>query len=457
LLLTDGYKRKVTRSQVIRKPASRSEVKILPVSSSPVDSPTNPPKPKNADPPIHVVPVAKVAPVRPAPVSLTEPLQRELNHLREVFRNARKTDEFAAVAENALQLADQAIANGKPELVSVIGVLALSAARNSEYDELTNLATLCVLGKRKPSKATLILDATPPLSPPPSDAAQEKALLLIQQLFQADYKKAKTIEGKEALAKKMLEKASATKEEPVNTFVLLKIASENGDVETALEAVDQMACLFTIDEFAMKVAILAKCAKAARLPEQRTSVMEQALPVIDDAVAEDKFDVAKQVGELALTCARPGIKDVELVKKLRLRLKENEELAKAYKGVQLAMETLKDKPTDPDANLAVGRYLCLVKGDWKQGVSFLALGSDKTLKALAVNELEGATDAAEQVKLADGLWDTAQAESGMAKMQLQRRAVHWYRRALPWLPGPAKDKVERRLKEADGPASKKRR
>ena len=45
--------------------------------------------------------------------------------------------------------------------------------------------------------------------------------------------------------------------------------------------------------------------------------------------------------------------------------------------MQEAMETLKGKPDDPEANLIAGKYLCLAKGDWPNGLPMLAKSSYK--------------------------------------------------------------------------------
>ncbi|MBI3877243.1 MAG: hypothetical protein HY300_15015, partial [Verrucomicrobia bacterium] len=40
-------------------------------------------------------------------------------------------------------------------------------------------------------------------------------------------------------------------------------------------------------------------------------------------------------------------------------------------------------PDDPGANLAVGQFLCFVKGDWESGLPLLAKSDDNVLKTLA--------------------------------------------------------------------------
>ena len=77
----------------------------------------------------------------------------------------------------------------------------------------------------------------------------------------------------------------------------------------------------------------------------------------------------------------------------------------------------------------------------------LALGGDATLKALALREMEGPAEAAEQVKLGDGWWNLAGKEAGAAQKNLQGRAGYWYNKALPGLLGLVKDKSEKRVAE----------
>ena len=55
-----------------------------------------------------------------------------------------------------------------------------------------------------------------------------------------------------------------------------------------------------------------------------------------------------------------------------------------------ALVVLENDPTNPAANLAAGRHLCLVQGDWDRGLPMLALGSDAELKAAATKDLAGA-------------------------------------------------------------------
>ena len=106
---------------------------------------------------------------------------------------------------------------------------------------------------------------------------------------------------------------------------------------------------------------------------------------------------------------------------------------------------LEKTPGNPDANLVMGKYYCFAKNDWDKGMPMLALGNDEALKALAVQELQGAASSTEQATLGDGWWNQAENQDERTKKVMKARAGVWYAQALPGLSGLAKGKVEKRL------------
>lgn len=206
----------------------------------------------------------------------------------------------------------------------------------------------------------------------------------------------------------------------------------------------------------LKAEALIAASKRARVPAEHGSIANLALAVMEGAIAADRYDLATQVGELGLAEARLAPKS-QMIQPILARLRETGDLATAYESMRKAAAILDQAPVDPEANLTVGKYLCLVKGDWDKGISYLALGTDEKLKALAVKELKGVPDAEGQVALGDGWWDLASASEGVAQKQLQGRAAYWYRKALPAVTGLVKDKVAGRVAEtSDGASTEKR-
>ncbi len=233
--------------------------------------------------------------------------------------------------------------------------------------------------------------------------------------------------------------------------MLLRFAKEAavlaGDAETALEAVDRIIQTYEVDPVKMKLECLEAVAEAAKSSSQRAALAEQAFPLIDEAAADDNFEAAAKLADLARQSALRA-RDFSLAKEVAARMKEVEELEAAYGQYQKAMERLKGNPTDPEANLAAGRYLCVVKRDWDRGVPMLALGSDPGLKAIATQELKGATSPEAQVALGDSWWDLADTKEGEEKTVLLLRAGYWYRQAEPHVASAlVKAKLERQLAE----------
>src|SRR5262249_42569303 len=102
---------------------------------------------------------------------------------------------------------------------------------------------------------------------------------------------------------------------------------------------------------------------------------------------------------------------------------------------------------DAEANAEVGRYYALLKGNWKKGLPLLLKGKDEALQALAKKDLANPKASKAQVAVGDAWWDLADKEQDPAKLNLQRRAAHWYETALPDLAGLNKVRVEKRLQE----------
>src|SRR5687768_1826049 len=86
---------------------------------------------------------------------------------------------------------------------------------------------------------------SPTRQPVPDDVSQKAAVKLVAEVYKADYDSANTPEQKAALAKRLLGEGVATKDDPAGKFVLLRIAkdiaTQQGDLNTAFGAVDQIA------------------------------------------------------------------------------------------------------------------------------------------------------------------------------------------------------------------------
>jgi hypothetical protein len=294
-------------------------------------------------------------------------------------------------------------------------------------------------------------------APVPADAALAEATKVIKEVYGNEYAKAKKTTEKQALAMTLLGKAKDVENDLSGKFVLLRlardIAMQADDGRTAFQAIDALAEAFQIDALAMKTAALAKFVSAAQKPARHKVIAEQALKLMDQAISEDNFTVAHELGELAFAEARKAF-DKEVLAQAKGRVADLAGLIKEYGEVKKSSAQLEKEPTDPAANLAVGKYTCFVKGDWDKGLPMLALGSDEKFKALATQELQGVASSAGQAKLGDEWWSLAEKQDGTAKNQLEGRAAYWYQKALPGLDdGLEMAKVEKRLSQVSASSS----
>jgi len=284
-------------------------------------------------------------------------------------------------------------------------------------------------------------------APIPNQVAQQQALALIKEIYGSDFEAAKSNEQKTVLAKKLIARA-AESQDLTNKYSLLRVAKDVAvsgcDVATALMTVDEIAKSFQVDALMMKASVLYSLTKVARTPGEHKAIAQQAMEMIDIAIDRDDYDTTMKLVQMALSEARQD-RDMELAKSIVVRLKSLREMAEAFKKVKMARSALQSNPDDPDANLVVGKYLCLIKGDWAKGLPLLVQGGDVTLKAMAQKDLAGASTAMGQMQIGDGWWDVAENEEADSGEGYRKRARYWYRQAQPELTGLMKDKVDLRL------------
>jgi hypothetical protein len=290
-------------------------------------------------------------------------------------------------------------------------------------------------------------------TPIPDATAQQTAKKAAGELFADRFKQAKTSVEKTTLATDMMDAAGKVQAGSADQYVLLKIARDvaagTGDAATALQAVERL--LEQFDEPAAELIgdTLLTAAREATTSAQHKAVAEAALSIAGKLSDADQYETALRLGEAARSSAQRA-KLYPLAKELTARIEEIRRQQLLSEDYRKVLNVLEDKPTDPAANLAAGRHLCFVKGNWDRGVPMLALGSDQALRAAAIKDLRGATSAEEQAAIGDAWWDLAETKQGEVRDTLRLRAGLWYRQAEPKLAeGLAALKVKQRLAELD--------
>ena len=288
-------------------------------------------------------------------------------------------------------------------------------------------------------------------APVPDAEAQRAVKKAAADIYGSRFQEAKTAAAKTALAKEMLDAASKVRAGSADHYVLLTIARDiatgAGDAPAALEAVDKLAEAFDVPGAKLKAETLLAAAREASSSTQHKAVAEAATKILDDLAAADDYEAALALCRSAQASARRA-RQYPLLKELTARAEDLKTREEALGEYRKALAVLKDKPGDPAANLAAGRYLSFVKGDWARGVPMLALGSNAELQVLAARDLKGANSPEDQAALGDAWWALAEKKQGREKESLMLHAGSWYQQSQPNLPtGLARVKVEKRLEE----------
>jgi hypothetical protein len=285
----------------------------------------------------------------------------------------------------------------------------------------------------------------------PDEAAVAKTQTGIRDLYKDDYKKIKHSEMS-LFAERLLGEAGNFNDEAVTLYVLLcearDVAARAADAEQAFKAIDELAARFTVEVRPLKIAALERAVREAHTPERSLLLADIAKDFIDEALNADSYVEAVRLSKLAENAGlRSG--DRALITATTTRRRDIEYLQKTFDDLKPSVAALSDKPDDVDANLALGRFHCLLKGDWSAGLPHLIQCSDERLRELARKELGGIGNADQEAELAEAWREQARKERGLAHNQMLVHALTMLQRVLPDLAGVAKLKAEKSVAQIE--------
>jgi len=287
-------------------------------------------------------------------------------------------------------------------------------------------------------------------APIPSAPNLKVARDLLRELYQETYADAKSEQERLKLARKMLDRLSDLGGDLPGQYALLEvvkqIAIRAGDVEVALNATDHMTSRFELDDNTL-LDTFEKVVRTAKHGRSQARLFEEADDTFDDFVLAEDYRAAERLSQLAVSAANKS-DDEDAVEKYTARRHWASEAKALQKAAEAGLIALETNPQDPRANGDVGKFLCLIKGDWANGLVILAHGNDRSLKRLAEMELGDLSDSIRRLELADIWWREAASSKPALQETMQSRAKHWYEQALPGLPaGLVRIRVERRINE----------
>ncbi|HEY1663006.1 MAG TPA: serine/threonine-protein kinase [Verrucomicrobiae bacterium] len=274
----------------------------------------------------------------------------------------------------------------------------------------------------------------------------------IKQVYQSQVASGKVADKQQAVAD--LVNRGATETDPAmklaSWHVAAQLAIESSDFAHAMQICDLMDNNFQIEILPVKAALLSSAGPYARTARDRSNLVESCLAAGFQAVAGNDYDSSKKIADTAEAAAQDS-RDAHLIYEAGFLGAESERCAAAFEHIKSFAVLLRQKPGDPAACLAMGKFLCFAKEDWDGGLPLLARGNDPKLKAIAGQELNSRSKIPkDQIALGDAWWDLSVAAPDNDKPFYQKRARYWYLTGLAGLSKPdqasLQDQLEARIK-----------
>lgn len=287
--------------------------------------------------------------------------------------------------------------------------------------------------------------------PVPSEKEQAEVVELLKEIYGTQMT-SRDANVKKELAQTLLKQAEDPANDASSRYVLLHLAATHAaealDMDTAMEAITKMEGLYRARTSDLRLQLLSQAQRSAREVEEFATLANGYAELVMIAIREDNYDVGRQAAQQALAMAQ-RTRDRDFVASFRDLRGTVNEAQQVYQSVVSSFNALQANPDNPGANLAVGRYLAFMKGNWSEGLPHLAKGSDKEIAAAAQTDLGSPQEAESQVALGNAWYAIAEKESNESmKNGIILRAAEYYRKALPTLGGLAKARVEQRVQEA---------
>jgi len=285
----------------------------------------------------------------------------------------------------------------------------------------------------------------------PELAAHESAINLVKAQFKSEFQKAKKPIEKLALAERLKTTADGEPTESATRFVLLEQVADlcvaAGDPKLALDAIDELSGTFECDVLRRKTDLLKVAVKWTKEPEKVRILLESAFSLAQQAADAEKYLLANDLyGIVSAISVKAKLRAVtDEATDFKREMTERQDL---LVKVEAARKVLNANQVDPEAQLVIGQYSCLIRDDWDSGLAALRQCSVPELKRLAERDFTPPQTSADQVALAKDWLAYAASGSQHEHAGYAERAVHWLTLAAAESQGLQQTQLQLLLKEA---------
>lgn len=259
---------------------------------------------------------------------------------------------------------------------------------------------------------------------PPDDASVARSEQAVRAQFEALF--ARPDPGSRRRLAEALEEAAAipTQPPPTRWYInrqLLALAQELHDCPLGERAIARLDADFAVDALAMRMAMYEAIGAAVVRPDAVRAFADASGDFAAQRTDADDFPNAMKLVALARE-ALQRVAQYGLAREFDQRHARLREQSQQYELAKPALAKLEQTPDDAEANLAAGRYRCLVMERWAAGLPNFAAGSDAELKRIAGLELANGNPA----EIADAWWAWGETQPAEIKAAVQRRARRHY-------------------------------
>lgn len=258
----------------------------------------------------------------------------------------------------------------------------------------------------------------------------------VDATYEKQLRAAKSPADRWAVVNRMRQQGANTNDDTALRYALLDEARTRavgmGQVATACEAVEELARTFEVDVLAAKEEVIVAGLLKTTTPQQLVAGAMVTLSVTDRALAEAAYDRAERL----LTAAENAVRKLgvpALTSGAQKRRSLLQLLRSAAEKRQAAVERLRLRSKDAEANRDAGVYELLALSDWRQGLKHLAKAPGQ-FSDVASMEATAESVPTERLRLADA-WKAAADEAPTWKTACLAQAKYWCRRASATLPG----------------------
>ncbi|EAQ82403.1 DUF1559 family PulG-like putative transporter [Blastopirellula marina] len=289
--------------------------------------------------------------------------------------------------------------------------------------------------------------------PIPDPKLSDDAEARIREIFADEFRAADSENRRSMLASMFVSNAEKLGDDPIQQFAMLSLAYQlaikGKSPAIAKDAFERLNRQYEFDTINQQLQLLRFATEnVARIPHARKDEFKQlAIQLWQISYDRNNFKAVDELFAIIETFARSQ-NDTQMLNRIAALRDQTAEARKVYVEIESQFLSLERPSFNPEGNLLVGRYLCLHRNQWQQGLPFLAKCSNPKIKDAALLELESPTAPAIQAEIGDMWWDAVAGFNPVEKKRIQSRAAQWYQAAVNGLPNNIERiKVQRNLEE----------